>query len=190
LENEIVAKIATNNVISSLETGPTNGTMQFPLLSFVLPFALATSLLYLFGFWSSFQINILEYVSLPDVIKLAIYPLVIGALLSLLSFYVNVMTLTPFTADPQKAFIIVNRKVSKWINWIALLLVVAILFFLRTGTWYVTVGVLLGFLVSFNFVNVDIFKKYIPHASARKVILFSVSVILFTCTEGVRKMLN
>lgn len=163
-----MAEIATNNVISSLEPGPTNNDIkQFPLLSFVLPFALATSLLYLFGFWSSFQINILEYVSLPDVIQLAIYPLVIGALLSLLSFYVNVMTLTPFTADPQKAFITVNRKVSKSINWIALLLVVAILFFLPTGTWYVTAGLLLGMLVSFNFVNADIFKKYIPHASAR-----------------------
>src|SRR5258707_5408740 len=90
-----------------------NGLKEFPLVSFIVPYALVTSLLYLFGYWSSFQINILEYVSLPDVIKLAIYPLVIGALISLAGFYVNVMTLTSFSADPEKAFIRVSSKYAR-----------------------------------------------------------------------------
>lgn len=151
---------------------------QFPLLSFVVPYALVTSLLYLFGYWSSFQINILEYVSLPDVIKLAIYPLVIGALISLVGFYVQV-TMT-FTADPEKAFILVPSKFARWLNWVILLLIFGIVLFKRTGSWYVTAGFLLASLVSFNFVGSDKLKNYIPHPSARKVILFSVSVILFT----------
>jgi hypothetical protein len=153
---------------------------QFPLFSFVVPYALVTSLFYLFGYWSSFQINILEYVSLPDVIKLATYPLVIGALLSLVGFYVNVMTFTSFTADPKKAFVLVPSKYAKWINWIVLFLILGILVFYRTGSWYVTVGLMLAFLVSFNFLGSERLKSLIPHPSARKVILFSVSVVLFT----------
>jgi hypothetical protein len=157
---------------------PTTDLKQLPLFSFVVPYALVTSLLYLFGYWSSFQINILEYVSLPDVIKLAIYPLVIGAILSLLGFYVQVTI--NFTADPEKAFILVPSKYAKWINWIILVLILGILFFKRTGSWYVTAGLLLASLVSFNFLGSERLKNYIPHATARKVILFSVSVILFT----------
>ena len=30
--------------------------------------------LYLFGYWSTFDINVLEYISLADAIKLALYP--------------------------------------------------------------------------------------------------------------------
>jgi hypothetical protein len=171
-----------------------NDLKQFPLLSFVVPYALATSLLYLFGYWSSFQINILEYVSLPDVIKLAIYPLVIGAFLSLVGFYVQVIVGTSFTADPEKAFIVVSRKYVGWTNWIVFFLILGILFFKRTGSWYVTAGFLLAFLVSFNFLGTDKLKNYIPHPSARKVILFSVSIILFTSygrgKENAERILN
>jgi hypothetical protein len=112
------------------------------------------------------------------VIKLAVYPLVIGAVLSLAGFYVQVAI--NFTADPAKAFILIPSKYSKWINWIVALSIAALLFFERTGTGYVLVGVLLAFLVSFNFVNANIFKNYIPHVSVRKIFVFSVSMILFT----------
>jgi hypothetical protein len=145
-----------------------------------VPYALVTSLLYLLGYWSSFQINILEYVSLPDVIKLAIYPLVIGALVSLVGFYVNVMTLTSFSADPEKAFIRVSTKYATWVNWIILLLICLELFFQRNGGGYTVVGLLLAGLVNFNFLGYEKLANYIPHASARKVILFSISTILFT----------
>jgi hypothetical protein len=171
---------------------PTNDLKHFPLLSFVVPYALVTSLLYLFGYWSSFQINILEYVSLPDVIKLAIYPLVIGALLSLVVFFVP-LTLTSFTADPEKAFIPIPHKYAGWTNWAVFLLLLAMLF-QRTGSGYVTAGILLGFLVSFNFVNAEKLKNYIPHPTARKVILFLLCTILFTSygrgKENAERILN
>lgn len=154
---------------------------RFPFLSFVVPYALATSLLYLFGYWSAFQINILEYVSLPDVIKLAIYPLVIGALLSLFGFCLNVMTTHLIhSGDPEKAFILIPHKYARWINWIVLFLILGILVFKRTGSWYVTAGFSLAFLISFNFVGAKKLKNYVPHPSARKIILFSVSIVLFT----------
>ncbi len=46
------------------------------------PYAFAISLAYLFGYWSTFDINILEYVSFADVIKLSLYPLVASLLFS------------------------------------------------------------------------------------------------------------
>lgn len=56
---------------------------QPQFLTLVVPYALVVSLLYLFAYWSSFGINILQFVSFSDVIKLALYPIMIGAALSL-----------------------------------------------------------------------------------------------------------
>ena len=44
------------------------------------PYAFAISLAYLFGYWSTFDINILEYISFSEVIKLSLYPLVASLL--------------------------------------------------------------------------------------------------------------
>jgi hypothetical protein len=38
-------------------------------------YGLAVALLYLWGYWSPFDVNILEYVSLSDVVKTAVYPI-------------------------------------------------------------------------------------------------------------------
>jgi hypothetical protein len=48
------------------------------ILSFLTPYAILICTIYLFGYWSSFGINILEFVSLSDIIKLGIYPLIVG----------------------------------------------------------------------------------------------------------------
>lgn len=39
------------------------------------PYAIAVSTLYLWGYWGSFHINVLEYVSIADIVKAAIYPI-------------------------------------------------------------------------------------------------------------------
>ena len=38
-------------------------------------YGLAASLLYLWGYWSPFDVNVLEYVSLSDIVKTAVYPI-------------------------------------------------------------------------------------------------------------------
>jgi len=48
------------------------------ILSLLAPCAVLVCALYLFGYWSSFEINILEFVSLSDIIKLGVYPLVVS----------------------------------------------------------------------------------------------------------------
>lgn len=39
------------------------------------PYSIAVSALYLFGYWSQFNINILEYIDVSDVVGLSIYPI-------------------------------------------------------------------------------------------------------------------
>ncbi len=45
-------------------------------LALLVPYSVAVSACYLFGYWGSFQINVMEFISLADVAKLAIFPLV------------------------------------------------------------------------------------------------------------------
>ncbi len=44
-------------------------------LQLAVPYAIVVSVIYLFGYWGTFQINPLEYVGVSDLIKLAAYPL-------------------------------------------------------------------------------------------------------------------
>jgi hypothetical protein len=44
-------------------------------LSFAAPYGLFVALLYLFAFWGTFNLNILEFVGFADLAKLALYPL-------------------------------------------------------------------------------------------------------------------
>lgn len=44
-------------------------------LALVIPYAFTVSTLYLFGYWGQFNINIFEYISLSDVIKITAYQL-------------------------------------------------------------------------------------------------------------------
>ncbi|EGQ8002280.1 hypothetical protein [Vibrio vulnificus] len=45
------------------------------ILAVLTPYSLVVSLLYLSGYWSSFDVNILEYIAISDVIKSALTPL-------------------------------------------------------------------------------------------------------------------
>lgn len=40
------------------------------------PYALLVATLYLWGYWGSFHVNVLEYISIADIIKAAVYPIV------------------------------------------------------------------------------------------------------------------
>lgn len=45
------------------------------VIYFSTAYGFVVSMLYLFGYWSTFGINILEYIEISDVIKLSIYPI-------------------------------------------------------------------------------------------------------------------
>jgi hypothetical protein len=49
------------------------GAKEF--IAFGAPYMVAVGACYLIGYWGAFQINVFEYISFSDVVKLAIYPL-------------------------------------------------------------------------------------------------------------------
>ena len=55
------------------------------------------SLLYLFGFWGSFNINILEYIALSDVVKNALYPLLYSTIFIVLGFSIGNVVSVPLS---------------------------------------------------------------------------------------------
>lgn len=44
-------------------------------LQYAVPYSIGVSVLYLLGYWGTFQVDPLEYVGIGDVVKLAVYPL-------------------------------------------------------------------------------------------------------------------
>ncbi|WP_186172045.1 hypothetical protein [Vibrio chagasii] len=61
------------------------------VLALLTPYSLFISILYLFGFWSSFNVNVLEYIALSDVLKSAMTPLLYSALLVTVGFSIGNM---------------------------------------------------------------------------------------------------
>lgn len=50
------------------------------IIAVLIPFFIAVSVCYLFGYWGAFKINVLEFITFGDVAKLAIYP-IMGSLI-------------------------------------------------------------------------------------------------------------
>ena len=77
------------------------------------PYALVVSTLYLWGYWGSFQINILEYISISDIIKGTIYPL--GSAFAFLALGVIFgEVLSPNLQPGGGVHTTVGRFVNKW----------------------------------------------------------------------------
>jgi hypothetical protein len=77
-----------------------NSNLESYLLKYtflVTPYATLISLLYLWGFWSLFKINVFTYIALTDILKLALIPVLY------VTFISGFMALTMFFMDSLKA---------------------------------------------------------------------------------------
>lgn len=57
------------------------------LIYFVTSYAFLCAILYLWSFWSVFDINFLEYISISDIVKVAIYPIVGASFFLMIGFF-------------------------------------------------------------------------------------------------------
>jgi hypothetical protein len=55
------------------------------IVTLTVPFFSVVAVCYLFGFWSTFGVNPLEYIGLGDVIRISLYPLTIGLGIAIIS---------------------------------------------------------------------------------------------------------
>ena len=72
------------------------------IIFFATPYAFLCATLYLYSFWSSFNINFLEYISIADILKIAICPIV-GALLAFLVGLLYSMYVDEVLKKPRKS---------------------------------------------------------------------------------------
>jgi hypothetical protein len=155
---------------------------QFPIFSLVVPYGISVSLLYLFGYWSKFGINVLQYTSLSDVVKLAFYPVCIGALLSLSGLFLQMIVRGQFKeTDPAKVFIFVGPQFVKWSS-----IAAAILLFAFISIWpskgfsWVMAGVFLAYIVNINIDDFTALKPFIANPVVRRFVFYSLLVVFFS----------
>lgn len=92
-------------------------TKWLKVIYFATCYGFVVSMLYLFGYWSTFDINILEYIKISDVIKISIYPIltsvgitITGIILG--SFYER------WSSKPNIQKSEISKKINKWTNFI------------------------------------------------------------------------
>ena len=83
------------------------------IIYFATPYAAIASLLYLFGYWSTFELNILEYVSMSDILRLSIYPMATSLIVAIIGFTVGA-SIPPHSSKP-------TNKITIWVTYICLL---------------------------------------------------------------------
>jgi len=67
-------------------------TKWLKIIYFATSYGFVVSMLYLFGYWSTFDINILEYIKISDVIKISIYPILTSVGITIIAFIVGDFT--------------------------------------------------------------------------------------------------
>ena len=119
---------------------PTN-TVSIAVISpkyWLGPYAIAVSTLYLLGYWGSFQINVLEYISISDMVKATIYPL--GSAFAFLALGVILgEVLSPNIEPGGGAHTAIGKFVNRWVRplFIVFLVLVALLAVLGpVRKWY------------------------------------------------------
>ncbi len=154
---------------------------QLPLISLIVPYGIIVSSLYLFGYWSAFDINVFHYAALSDVIKLAIYPVFIGAVLSLSGFFIQALLRGHFfETEPEKVFIILSKRFVTWSTIAATTFMVIFVSLRRDGFSLVIAGLLLSYIVNVNTGDFTLLKPFIPNLVLRKFATYALVVVLFS----------
>lgn len=143
-------------------------------LAFALPYSIAVSLLYLFGYWGFFRINVLEFVGFDDIAKLALYPL-LGSLIFLLAGVTTSQVILGDRFPPGGG---AHSRIGQfglkhWQELIAIniLLVLISAFFLPVpGKWF-AVATFVAFF-STPMTHLDYFIALIPNPRLRGIILY------------------
>ena len=147
------------------------------LLATLTPYSIVVSLLYLFGYWSSFDVNILEYIAISDVVKSALKPL-----FSALIFIVLAATLGNIISAPLTMYMppgggkhLPIAKYFRAILWIGLGLLLIIIFyqiFFESGgyRWLRIATLSMGFTVVLVG-NASFAKEYLKHDKLRKLVV-------------------
>ncbi|SRR6266513_198137 len=142
-------------------------------IAIALSYSTILSALYLFGFWGALDVNILEFIGLSDLIKLAVYPLLlslVGILIGHLSYVLLQGDAFPPGAGADTAIGRFGRKYWRYILEIDLFIILAVAIFAPSPLkWMVIAG--LASPLSLLFTHQEFFVELIPNTRARVSVL-------------------
>lgn len=157
------------------------------LFPIVTSYAIVVSLFYLFGYWSTFDINILEYVSFQDVLKLAIYPVLIGVITMIAAMLPRAIVFQDDIkrAEPQKVFFIVNRRFAWWSSLIAFISAPFSLVVFHNPERWTVFGLLLSYCAVLTIEDIKVLSPLIPNFVFRRIVVsFAILVLINSFTTA------
>jgi hypothetical protein len=132
--------------------------------------------LYLWGYWSSFGVNILEYLSVSDIIKVTAYPITSSFILFLIGALLGEITSNPTKVQPEGTDSRLGtwlRKHTKLVTILYGTLIAVLVLFGPDAKWYV-VATLVAVPVTI-FVKSRGFFSTIQNESIRTLIVFTMA---------------
>jgi hypothetical protein len=155
------------------------------MIALIAPYSLVVSLLYLFGFWGTFNINVLEYIALTDVIKNALYPLIYSSILIVLGLTIGNLISVPLTKimPPGGGKDLPEAKFIRWFLILMALFVLGlalhlILFEVGNARWF-KVAVLVSPILIGMVGNAEFASSYINNKHLRSLIVSTLCLTLF-----------
>ena len=143
------------------------------ILAVLTPYSLVVSLLYLFGYWSSFDVNILEYIAISDVIKSALTPLLYALIFVAFGVVLGNAVSMPITKymPPGGGQHRPEAKYFRAILWLGLgllsLAIFYVIFFQAGGSRWLRVAALSMVFIPFLIGDASFAKGYLKHDHLR-----------------------
>lgn len=153
-------------------------------LYFASLYFVTVGVLYLWGYWSTFGINILEYLSLTDVLKATAYPIVTALVLTAIGAVIgegltnsNVFRNSlPLGGERNTKIGPFLRRLAPYIVTLYILGTGSLLVFGPIQKWNV-LPILLAIPIFMFLENAKLFERAIPHARPRSIIIYLLAVL-------------
>ncbi len=154
-------------------------TKYFTILT---PYMLIVSTLYLLGYWSVFHINILEFISISDIIKLAIKQLAYSTAVLVFGMIAGELFLRPLFPIGEGA----NTPIGKFSNryWKQIMcfiycFIFYLILFNKDPQKWMLIAIILGIISSIFISKTKIFNEIIKNENIRICITVFISVLPF-----------
>jgi hypothetical protein len=154
---------------------------QVKTLSILTAYALVVGMLYLFGFWGRFRIDILQYIQFSDILKLALYPLFWSAISAGIVGYLTPLfgnTEAVVKDEREKVFLTPSKRAMKWIDLLCGTFVVTAVFIAGKPYKLFYVAGYVGIFVAFRFEHLPFLISFIRHSILRSVVVRAGTVVL------------
>lgn len=151
---------------------------RFMLISTAIGMTL--SFLYLFGFWGAFDVNILNYITLADVLKYGLFPISIFALIVIIIFVPLIITESgsPHKED-ESSLEVDHKKIRIWSCLLLGFISCLAILYAYDQVEFLTISMLFSFGLTIIFMDLPLFVKKIPYALYRFCIIGICLVIVF-----------